>query len=222
MTPFREILLNTSRVVWQPEPARTRDRITIHTDSRLALKRVYFSLLAYQDDREAEARARFWDAQECLTAAFLDPETRPAELAELPRNRGIINALKRGTRRLERVLEVAHRLVDHDGDALAVAAALTPRPDEWQPPPRRMDAWRRRVEPFLPMIHLALPLVAVRQPAAFTSRYPELAPSAVPRGLDKLFLSDRWPFAALDAAERWRQALPIEGLVEVRATWTGD
>jgi hypothetical protein len=93
---------------------------------------------------------------------------------------------------------------------------------EWAAPVRRQDVMRRTFRPVLPAIHLALPIVVPTRYPDLAEQYPELAAAAAPSTFAELALSHRWVFQAIDAAERWRQALPSEwDLIEVRARWTG-
>jgi hypothetical protein len=237
-TLFKEVLLSTSRVIW-PAPPRV---LTLPGPTRLMLALQYIALAGCSaHGREAWRSAL--GALEKLVAAFMDPEDRRPDLRRLPRIKHVVRANRLLARRLDQAAEVAHRLVDHDGDVAGVtktiAAKRAARPG-WEPMAVR-DVYRHEVAPFLPTIHLLLPLTGGRMPK-FAARYPELAPAAVPgklvevirtaewpfERLDGLVLNDRWVFAALDAAERWRELAarrsPFleESLVQVRANWTDD
>jgi hypothetical protein len=229
---FREVLLGTSRVIW---PAGPRV-LTLPGRSPAALAREYLAIASGAYDRTTWHGAL--TSLERLVAAFLDPKDRPMELRHLPRARHIERANRVLARRLDRAADLARRLVDHDGDVVAmtrdIAARRSPRPG-WKRMSAR-DVFRHEVRPFLPTAHLLLPLVA-RRMQEFVERYPELAPSAIPLGLigvirtddwpykrlDGLLFNDRWVFAALDAAERWRElaarrsAFLAEVLVQVLA-----
>ena len=152
---FREVLLNTSRVIWPAEPAGEHVRVTVRSNSRLALTRAYLSLVPYPDERQDPARVRFMTAMEDFTAANVDPDERPPELRHLPRKEAIHSGLRQGLKRLTRALEIASRLsFDIDGAASALAAARTARGVEWAAPVRRQDVMRRTFRPVLPAIHL--------------------------------------------------------------------
>ena len=228
----------TASGTWQRIPAPPlveRQRITLTGTSRAALAREYLVLAS---GAVGAARHRRLDALERLFSLFLEarPTDRPAGLRRLPRPAEIVRQNRRLAAQLDRAAEVAHRLVDFDGDVPALADALTTSRPPWRVPARRRDAYASHVAPFLPTIHLMLPLVA-RRMDGFPERWPELAPPAIPAALLEavlvgdqpavggLIMDDRWIIAAVDASERWRELLiqrvpalePV--LIEVRASW---
>jgi hypothetical protein len=230
---FRDVLLGTSRVIW---PAGPRV-LTLPGRSRAVLAREYLAMAA-GTHHHLKAWWRALDGLDMLVAAFLDPADRPPKLRRLPWTERIKRANHLLVRHLEQATDMAHRLVDHDGDVIGMTRAIAerrpPRPG-WKPMATR-DVYRHEVQPFLPTVHLSWPLVARRMPK-FVERYPGLAPAVIPtvglvgviepfKNLDGLLLNDRWVFAAIDAAERWRELAarrsPIlaQVLVQVRADWT--
>jgi hypothetical protein len=213
---------------------------TLRGRSPAVLAREYLALASGAYDRKSRDRAL--NGLEMLVAGFMDPADRPPALRRLPRATHLVRANQLLTRRLDQATEVAHRLVDHDGDVLgmtrAIAAQRVSRPG-WKPMAPR-DVYRHTVRPFLPTVHLLPPLIAARMPE-FAKRYPELAP-AIPRKLveatrtehwpferlEGLLLDDRWVFAAIDASGRWRELIarraPLlaEVMVQVRTQLTDD
>lgn len=216
-------LRHTSRVIFPAEaPAIHPWRVVIYYDSRLALGRETLSLIAFGDDPDAEARNRWIAALEDLVALAIikrgGPEL-PPELRHPPRPREVKSALSPGLRRFQRVLNLAHQLVDHDGNVSGVVKARAARQvGGFGGLPRPAHKIRaREVQPFLPLIHLALPFVARwRQSDEYERKYPERTPWAIPLSFAELLESDAWPLVLLDSAEHWRQALPFTG-IEVRA-----
>jgi hypothetical protein len=218
---FRHILLSNSRVVWPAHPAEQRQRITIRADSLLALARAIVALLAYPEEHQVEARLRFMWGVEQLTAALLPPERRPPELRHLPCQRDIVRACSAGLRRLERALAIAARLpFDIDEAAAFLAAVRTKRRVASAAPVRKHDVLSREIAPHMPVIHLALAIELGRIPEA-VQEVPWLAPGSIPARNVDLLVDDRWPLPAIDAAERWREALRCGGMIEIRAPCGG-
>jgi hypothetical protein len=225
--PFHRALLRSSRIIFPPP--RQHIRMTLRCTSRAALCREVLSLVAYGDNPDCEGRGRFLLVLERLVASAIRKRggpPLPPELMYPPRPRDLKQALRPGLERFRLALEIAHRIVDADGDLKAAAKARSlrkrqaqteePESGEIQYPPHKVRA--RDFEPRRHLIHLAMPVVARwRQSEDYQRAHPHLAPWSLPLQFVELLENDAWIFALLDAAEHWRRRYPALGGIEVRA-----